>query len=139
MKIGLIILAVLVVLGIGVGGCVALTANEVVKEIDKSTGPAAAEDFDLTVKSCQADDILGPQAKGTITNTSKKAQGFEIEVRFETPDGVLISEDSTFTDAMKVGQSTEWTITSLKSTDATEVECSTPKVSYTIFDNEDGN
>ena len=136
MKIGLIVLGVLALLGGLAVGCVALTANEVAKEIGKSMGEAAEEDYDLTGPECSVDDMLGAQATGRITNTSSEAQGFQIEVRFLAEDGSLISEDSTFTDTLDVGQATDWTISSLD--DATgPVSCELKEVSYTIFDDQE--
>lgn len=136
MKIGLIVVAVLMLFGLLAIGCVALTANEVAKEINKSMGTAAEDDYELTGPECSVDDFLGPQATGRITNTSSEAQGFQIEVRFLAADGSLVSEDSTFTDTLDVGQATDWTVTSLDETTG-PVTCELKEVSYTIFDDQE--
>lgn len=138
LKIGLIVAGILVILGIGVVGCLAVVGNEVVKEIDRSMGEAATSDYEVSDIQCSVDDILGPQATGTIQNTSEKAQGFQIEVRFETTDGALISADSTFTDTINVNQSQPWTVTSFDDLpEGSELTCDVSEVSYTIFDNEE--
>lgn len=135
MKIGLIVVAVLVIMGIGVVGCLAVAGNEVAKEIDRSMGEAAASDYELKDFACSVHEFLGPQATGTIQNTSEEAQAFQIEVRFETEDGALISQDSTFTDKINVGQSQPWTVTSLDDLpEGSELTCDVSEVSYSIFD-----
>ena len=129
-------LGVLVLLGVLAAGCLAVTANEVVKEINSSMGEASTDDYDLTGPECSVDEILGAQATGRITNTSNEAQGFQIEVRFIAEDGSLVSEDSTFTDTLDVGQVTDWTVTSLDETTG-PVTCELREISYTIFDDQE--
>jgi hypothetical protein len=128
-----------VVLGVLAVGCLAFAGKEVAKEIDRQIGTASTSDYDLTGPECSVDEALGPQARGTITNTSKEQQAFQVEVRFVAPDGSLVSADSDFTDPIDVGQSTNWEVTSL-ATDAPEgTTCTLAEVSYTIFDNQNGN
>ena len=129
-------LGVLELLGVLAAGCLAVTANEVVKEINSSMGEASTDDYDLTGPECSVDEILGAQATGRITNTSNEAQGFQIEVRFIAEDGSLVSEDSTFTDTLDVGQVTDWTVTSLDETTG-PVTCELREISYTIFDDQE--
>jgi hypothetical protein len=136
MKIGLIVVAVLVIFGVIGVGCLVFAGNEVAKEIDRSMGTASEDDYDLSGPECSVDEVLGPQAKGRITNTSNEAQGFQIEVRFLAEDGSLVSEDSTFTDTLDVGQATDWTVSTLA--DATgPVTCELSEVSYSIFDDQE--
>lgn len=140
MKIGLIVAGVLVLFGILGVACLAFAGNEVAKEIDKSIGTASTDDYELSDQECVVDDVFGAKATGTIENTSEKAQGFQIEVRFETEDGKLLSEDSTFTDTIAVGQSQDWEVLSLEDpAPGTDVTCTVAEVSYTIFDNESGD
>jgi hypothetical protein len=136
MKIGLIVAAVLVLFGLLGVGCLAFAGNEVAKEIDRSLGTASEDDYDLSGPECSVDEFLGAQAKGRITNTSGEAQGFQIEVRFLAEDGSLVSEDSTFTDTLDVGQAMDWQVTSLS--DATgPITCELSEVSYSIFDDQE--
>ena len=140
LKVGLILLGVLVVFGVLAVGCLAFVGNEVVNEIDRAIGEADPGDYDLSEGDCIVDPVLGAQATGTIKNTSDKAQGFQIEVRFETSDGDLVSEDSTFTDTIAVDQSQSWEVTSLDEIpDDVTLVCKVGEVSYSIFDNEGGN
>ncbi len=135
LKIGLIVFLILAVFGIGVIGCLALAGNEVAKEIDKAVGVADPDDYEITEVQCTEDEFLGLQATGKIKNTSDEPQAFQVSVRWVNEDGDLITDDSTFTNRMDVGQSQQWKVTSL--TDRPEgstPECSVSEVSYTIFD-----
>ena len=137
LKIGLIVLGILVIFGIGTVGCLVFAGNEVAKEIDKQTGEATSSDYEISDVECTNDEMLGAQATGMIQNLSDKAQGFEIEVRFETADGDLISEDSTITDTINVDQSQAWKVLSLEEApEGAELTCELTEVSYTIFDDE---
>jgi hypothetical protein len=136
LKAALIVFAILAVSGIGVVACLGFGANSVMNELRKQTGRAAESDYDITEPACSFDDLLGPQAKGTITNTSKEQQAFQVTVRFTAPDGSLVSEDSDFTDPIDVGQSTDYEVTSLKDQATADTTCSLGEVSYTIFDNQ---
>lgn len=134
--IGFIVLAVLAVLGIGAVVLVALVANEAVKELEEATGEADPGDYTLSLDVCANDNVLGPQASGLLTNTSDEKQGFRIEVRFTDQAGVLISEDSTFMDALEIGQAGTWEVTSLDNA-VGEVNCEVSSVDYHIFDSQD--
>lgn len=142
LKIGLIVLAVLVLLGIGAVACIAVVGNEVVKEIDKgledSTGEAPADSYQLGEVTCDAGAQFGLESSGTITNTSNRARAFQIIVRWETADGDLITEDSTFTDTLKVDQSQAWENSTFTEAPAgADVDCEVTNVKYTFFENVD--
>jgi hypothetical protein len=138
MKIGLIVVGVLVLLGAGLAACIGLVANEAAEDLNEAVGEAALDDYELTTETCATDSMLGAQAEGQITNTSEKAQGFQITVRFELEDGSLLSEDPTFTHTINVGQSQQWAVSSLNDVpEGAAVTCTVARVEYTIFDNED--
>lgn len=126
-------LAVFVILGLIGAGCVVFGAKSVVDEIDAQTGTAEASDYELTGPECAIDEFAGPEASGTIKNTSDTDQAFQISVRFTDADGNLISEDSTFTDSIDIDQTANWEVTTFESAEG-EISCEVNEVSYTIFD-----
>ncbi|MEZ5383634.1 MAG: FxLYD domain-containing protein [Microthrixaceae bacterium] len=133
LKVGLIVLAVLVVFGLLGVGCLAFGANQVVDEFDKQTGVADSSDYELTGPECVNEEFVGPKATGTLKNTSSEAQGFEVSVRFTDADGNLISEDSTFTDSIDVDQTANWEVSTFESADG-EIKCEVAEVNYSLFD-----
>lgn len=128
----LIVGGVLLLFGIGVVSCLALVGEELEKQI----GEAKDSDYDITLRSCEVDEFSIARASGSITNTSKKAQGFQVEVRFTNPDGSLVSIDSDFVDRLEVGQSGQWEVLATEKPTGSEVACEVFKVSYSIFDQE---
>jgi len=138
MKIGLIVFAILAVLGIGLVGCLALVADEVSEEIDKATGEAAPEDYELVEAECSIDEFNMAKASGSIKNTSGEAQGFQLTVRFELGDGSLLGESPVFTDTIAVNQSQAWDAIVLdQAPDGATVDCQVSKIEYTIFDDQE--
>lgn len=138
LKIGLIVVAVLFLFGIIGVACLAFAGNEVAKEINRSMGTADSSDYELSDVKCDSDGSVGVESTGTITNTAERSRAFQIVVRWETTDGVLITEDSTFTDTLKVDQSQAWKNTTF--TDApegSEATCEVVDVRYSIFENAD--
>jgi hypothetical protein len=134
MKIGLIVLAVLVGFGILAAACLALGANEVAKEIEKDMGKADASDYRLSEGTCTEESGF-MTAKGTITNTSDKAQGFEVRYRFMGPDGVQVGRASDFVDTIEKGGTANYSVGLLE--DAPEgTTCELVGVNYHIFDDE---
>jgi hypothetical protein len=137
-KIGGIVVAVVVVLGLLVGvGCTVLiggAANEAANSLQESIGLANTTDYEIEITGCAADTFSSARASGTITNTSDKERAFEVQVKFTNPDGSLISTDSTFTDKLDPGQSTNWEVLSLSLNDAAPgFKCDVDEVSNTIF------
>jgi hypothetical protein len=136
----LIVAAVLALFGLGTVACLALAGNEIAKEIDRSMGDAASADYDVNIDTCETDTFAGARATGSITNTSDKNQGFQINLRFETEDGVLIAEQPHFTDTINVGQSQPWNITTFQDVpEGASLTCEVSSVRYTIFDDETRN
>jgi hypothetical protein len=91
-------------------------------------------------RTCETDTFAGARATGSITNTSDKNQGFQINLRFETEDGVLIAEQPHFTDTINVGQSQPWNITTFQDVpEGASLTCEVSSVRYTIFDDETRN
>jgi len=118
------------------------TASSIQAQVDdfaEETGKADDGDYELADEVCAVEEIGGVQARGTFTNTSKEKQGFGVTVRFTTPDGDLISEDTGYVDALDPGQSTEYTVYAISgSTDGiTAVECEITSVNYSFFDGQD--
>lgn len=135
LRTGLIVLAVLVVLGIGFVACAGLVLEEAGREMERQMGEADDGDYDLELTSCGVDELAGwPEAGGRIVNTSDEDQGFEIRVRFTAPDGDLIGESSTFTDRIEVGQATMWSTAGIEHQVDGEVQCTVRRVNYHIFD-----
>jgi hypothetical protein len=135
LKIGLIVVFILVLLGGGTAACIAFTANNVVNELERQTGKADEADYDITLTTCTI-GTLGLEANGSITNTSKEKQAFEIKVRFTAPDGALVSEDVTFTDPINPGQSTDYEVPALKPDAPAGTRCALVAVNYTVFDDQ---
>lgn len=133
LKIGLIVLVVLAVLGFGAVGCLVFVGGEVAEDIEQAVGEADPSDYDLTGPECSVDFADDVRANGTITNTSGERQGFQIEVRFLDSDGSLITSESTFTDALDDGQSTEWEVITFSEAPG-DFTCEIDEVSYSIFD-----
>lgn len=135
-KIGGIVVAVVVVLGLLIGvGCTVLiggAANEAAKEVQDSIGVASTTDYELSGLTCSTEQFLGARADGTITNKSDKERAFQITVSFTNVDGSLVSTDSTFTDKLNPGQSTQFEVLALEDP-APDFECSIKEVSYSIF------
>ncbi len=129
------ILAIFGLFGLLVIGCITVTATQVVREIGRQTGTAAASDYDLSGPRCSVSEFGGATATGRLTNTSNERQGFQVEVRFLAPDRSLIAERSTFTDTLDIGQSTEWTVTTFDDV-AGPITCEA-EVSYTLFSSGD--
>lgn len=135
LKWGLIAAGALIVFGIIGVGCLALAGNEVSKKIDKAVGTADKSDYKLTSDSCELTSIGTVEASGTITNTSKKAQGFEVDVRVLQSDGTLIGDGSDFVSKLQKGQRGNWKVVPLETVkEGTGVRCVIKKVSYSIFD-----
>lgn len=136
LKITLVAVIILVILGAGVVGCLALAGNEVAKEIDKAIGTASSDDYELSEGECHVDGELGLlKASGKIKNTSDKPQAFQITIRWETEDGDLITDDPKFTNKLDVGQSQAWETTSLETApEGAKPTCSVRKVEYSIFE-----
>lgn len=137
LKIGLIILAVLVLFGVIAVACLAVGANEVSKQIDKSTGTAKASDYQISEGSCEVTSMGSIKATGTIKNTSSKNQGFEVTYRFLDPSGTQLSTDNTYVDTIPKGQSATYKVVGLTSDAPPGSTCELKKVSYQIFDDED--
>lgn len=139
MRTGLIVLGVLAILGVLMVGCLAVVADETVKQIEKETGPANAADFDIAVAECEIDVLDLPQAGGTITNKSDVAQGFKIEVTYTDDDGARIGDPGLeFVDTLAPGKSARWSTGSFTTVegDIGELGCE-PAVSYSILDDEE--
>ncbi len=135
LKWGLIGGAVILVFGVLGVGCLVFAGNRLADEIDDRTGTADAGDYDITVDSCQATETGSLTATGTLTNTSDKAQGFEVEIRFSDAEGTLLDASSTFVDRLDKGQRGNWTTTSFSATaSSTDIECEIDSVSYSLID-----
>ena len=132
-KIGLIVLAVLAILGLIGGGCLVFGVNQAVDEIETQTGKADSSDYELTGPECTVDEFSGPTATGTIKNTSGEDQGFEVSVRFTDADGNLISEDSTFTDSIDADQTANWEVSAFETVEG-DIDCEVATVNYSLFD-----
>ncbi len=137
LKIGLIVLAVLFVFGIGAVGCLVFVGGEVAQnvsdELERAFGEADPSDYELTGPECGVDSVDDVRASGSITNTSGERQAFQITVRFLNPDGSLITSNSTFTNGLDDGQSTDWEIITFSDAPA-DFTCEVDEVSYSIFD-----
>ncbi len=135
LKWGLIGGAVLLVFGLLGVGCLVFAGNRVVNEIDDATGAADAGDYDVTLDTCEVDEIGSARASGTITNTSNKAQGFEVEVRYSSPDGNLLDTASTFVSRLEKDQKGNWDTTAITDlTSGDDIECEIGEVSYSLID-----
>ncbi len=139
LKAFLIVLGLFVVLGIVGAALLVFAGNKVVDEIQKSTGPAASSDYDIHEGACSVSETGTIQAEGTITNTSGKKQGFDVEYRFVGPDHVQLSVDSAVTDSIPRGGTAKYTVVGLTENVPKGSTCELSGVSYTIFDNEGGN
>lgn len=137
LKVGLIVLAVLVVFGIGAVGCLVVVGGEVAQnvgeELERAFGEADPSDYELTGPECTVDFADDVRASGSITNTSGERQAFQITVRFLNPDGSLITSDSTFTNALDDGQSTDWEVVTFSDA-PDEFTCEVDEIAYSIFD-----
>ena len=132
-KIGLIVLAVLAILGLIGGGCLVFGLNRAVDEIETQTGKADPSDYELTGPECSNDEFAGPTANGTLKNTSGESQAFEVSVRFTDADGNLISEDTTFTDSIDADQTANWEVTTFETAEG-DISCEVSEVNYSLFD-----
>jgi hypothetical protein len=119
------------VLGVG---CLVFAGNRVVNEIDDATGTADTDDYNITLDTCGVDEIGSARAGGTITNTSDKAQGFEVKVRYSDADGTLLDTSSTFVDRLDKGQTGNWETISTIDNASTDIECEVGEVSYSLID-----
>jgi len=132
-KIGLIVLAVLAILGLIGGGCLVFGLNRAVDEIETQTGKADPSDYELTGPECSNDEFAGPTANGTLKNTSGESQAFEVSVRFTDADGNLITEDTTFTDSIDADQTANWEVTTFETAEG-DISCEVSEVNYSLFD-----
>ena len=134
-------MGVITLLGIGLVVLIGFAFNEAAEEIGeefgKSFGVAQTSDYVIAIETCGTDSIGFAEATGTITNTSAKRQGFEINIRFTTPDNILVAEGVTFVDTLDIGQSGAWRVGSLTQAPPTGAMCTLGPVNYSIFDNEE--
>jgi hypothetical protein len=132
LKIGLIVLAVLAILGIGALVVFAVAVNEVVEEIDRRTGEADPANYEVQVEECAVDELGFPAAAGTIQNTSAEAHAFEVVVVF-SEDGELLERSATLVDQLEPGQTGRWSTISTQEPRNDAVECEVQRVNYSIF------
>ncbi len=135
-KAVIIVLIVLAVIAAGVVGCVAFTGKAVVDSINRATGVADKNHYEVTDVNCDAGDGFGLEATGKITNTSGGSQAFKVTVRWVDDDGVLITNAVDYTDEIGEGQSQFWEARSLdEPPEGASPTCEIAKVEYTIFGN----
>jgi hypothetical protein len=134
LKAVLIVVALFVLAGIGLGACLALAGDEIAESIENALGEADPGDYDLVVEECTVTEFGMAEASGLITNTSDTVQGFQIEIRFSRPDGVLIGVNSDFVDRLEIDQAGQWRVIALEEIPGDTVTCEVAKVSYSIFD-----
>jgi hypothetical protein len=132
LKVGLIVLAVLAVLGIGALVLFAAFINEVAEEIDRRTGEADPAHYDVELTECGTDALGFGEATGRITNTSDQSRAFEIIVQFRDPGGDQIGRTSAYIDRLDPGDSARWSTSSFEDA-PDDVQCEVRRVNYSLF------
>lgn len=98
----------IVVVGVaGMIGCAALlssAADEIQEDIEQERAEALE---DVSVKSCEADEIGDLTATLTVVNNSSERSNYMIEVTFEAPDGSQLDTGLAVVNALEPGQRTE--------------------------------
>ena len=128
----LIIIGIFVVLGVLVGGCAIVFANRASNALNNAFGTAKVSDYDVTLSDCSLDGS-SPSAEGTLTNTSKKRQGFQVEVEFFDGKKTLLGTGTDFVGAIDVGASATWSASAFETTQAAQIECQVARVSYSFL------
>lgn len=135
-KAVIVALIVLALIGAGVVGCVAFTGKAVVDSINRATGIADQNHYEVTDVDCDAGDEFSLKATGKITNTSGESQAFKVTVRWVDDSGVLIANSVDYTDEIADGQSQFWEARSFDDPpEGASPTCEIAKVEYTIFGN----
>lgn len=145
LKAALMVLAVFVVFSVLGFGCVSLMGREAGKQLEgagdrleeaiqSATGVADEADYEIMGPMCATGDAGAWVSFGTITNTSKERQAFQITIRFVAPDGSLVESVPTFTDGLDPGEAQDWKLSSASSEPPEGTTCEVEEVRYSIFD-----
>lgn len=132
LKWGLIGGGVLLVLALLAVGLLAVVGPSILEAIDNER-IADLADYDLTTEHCGLDETGTATANGSLTNTSGKAQGFKLMVRFIDSNGTLIGGTSAFVDKLDQGQKGTWSAIYIGRDPAAGVRCDI-EVRYSIID-----
>jgi hypothetical protein len=112
LKVGLIVLAVLFVLGIGSCVAIAFVADDVVDDLEREQGDEAD---DVTDVSCSTNDAGFMVAELRVTNDSSERSTYFIDVSFEAANGDQIDTALASVSSLEPGQST--TVQAVTATD----------------------
>jgi hypothetical protein len=129
LKWGLISGGFLLVLGI-VG--LMFLANQY-KDIDIGIGTVPTDKYDVTVETCEVDELGGVRAAGTITNTSNvSGREYVVHVHLSNADGDLIDTGETSVGRLREGQKVNWEITLTEVATDPGVDCEVDEITYSI-------
>lgn len=105
---GVVILGIVVLMGVLAVVGILVVGSRLADNLDRD--PAKASDYELDEGDCTVSEFGSIEATGTITNTSDKNRGFEIEYRFIDPDGTQLDVDSTYTDDIPKGRAATYRV-----------------------------